>query len=155
VRTVQAVRSSVLRDASSTEGLERASIDRDDVYVTNAVKHFHNEPRGKKRIHRKPNLSHERACEQWLRAELAVVQPEVVVALGATAVQALLPRDVRVTSDRGQILSSELGPPVLVTVHPSSILRAADEDRAAAMRAFVRDLSMVTRQTAARALGGA
>jgi uracil-DNA glycosylase family 4 len=155
VRTVQAVRSSVLRDASSTEGLERASIDRDDVYVTNAVKHFHNEPRGKKRIHRKPNLSHVRACEQWLRAELAVVQPEVVVALGATAVQALLPRDVRVTADRGQILSSELGPPVLVTVHPSSILRAADEDRAAAMRAFVRDLSMVTRQTAARALGGA
>jgi DNA polymerase len=75
-----------------------------------------------------------------------VVRPEVVVALGATAVQALLPRDVRVTADRGRILPSELGPPVLVTVHPSSILRAADEDRAAAMRAFVRDLAILTRQ---------
>ncbi len=124
--------------------LERASIDRADVYVTNAVKHFHNEPRGKKRIHRKPNLSHVRACEHWLRSELAVVQPEIVVALGATAVQALLPRDVRVTADRGHILPSGLGFPVLVTVHPSSILRTADEERAAAMRAFVRDLSILT-----------
>jgi len=124
--------------------LDRAAIDRREVYVTNAVKHFHNEPRGKKRIHRKPNLSHVRACEHWLRAELAAVQPETVVALGATAVQALLPRDVRVTADRGRILPSELGPAVLVTVHPSSILRAADEDRATAMRAFVRDLAILT-----------
>jgi len=125
--------------------LERASIERDAIYVTNAVKHFHNEPRGKKRIHRKPNLSHVRACEHWLESEISVVRPEVVVALGATAVQALLPRDVRVTADRGRILPSELGPPVLVTVHPSSILRAGDEDRARAMRAFVRDLSVLTR----------
>jgi uracil-DNA glycosylase len=124
--------------------LDRASIDRGEVYVTNAVKHFHNEPRGKKRIHRKPNLSHVRACAHWLRAELAAVEPEIVVALGATAVQALLPRDVRVTADRGRIVPSELGPPVLVTVHPSSILRAADEDRATAMRAFVRDLAILT-----------
>ena len=124
--------------------LDRAAIDRREVYVTNAVKHFHNEPRGKKRIHRKPNLSHVRACAPWLRAELAAVQPEIVVALGATAVQALLPRDVRVTADRGRIVPSELGPPVLVTVHPSSILRAADEDRATAMRAFVRDLGILT-----------
>ena len=124
--------------------IDRASIDRREVYVTNAVKHFHNEPRGKKRIHRKPNLSHVRACEHWLRAELAAVQPEIVVALGATAVQALLPRHVRVTADRGRILPSELGPAVLVTVHPSSILRAADEDRATAMRAFVRDLAILT-----------
>jgi len=123
--------------------LDRASIDRGEVYVTNAVKHFHNEPRGKKRIHRKPNLSHVRACAHWLRAEVAAVEPEIVVALGATAVQALLPRDVRVTADRGRILPSELGPPVLVTVHPSSILRAADEDRAAAMRAFVCDLEIL------------
>jgi len=123
--------------------LDRASIDRGEAYVTNAVKHFHNEPRGKKRIHRKPNLSHVHACAHWLRAEVAAVEPEIVVALGATAVQALLPRDVRVTADRGRILSSELGPPVLVTVHPSSILRAADEDRAAAMRAFVRDLQIL------------
>jgi uracil-DNA glycosylase family protein len=123
--------------------LDRASIDRGEAYVTNAVKHFHNEPRGKKRIHRKPNLSHVRACAHWLRAEVAAVEPEIVVALGATAVQALLPRDVRVTADRGRILPSELGPPVLVTVHPSSILRAADEDRAAAMRAFVRDLQIL------------
>jgi len=131
--------------------LDRAAIDRREVYVTNAVKHFHNEPRGKKRIHRKPNLSHVRACEHWLRAELAAVQPEIVVALGATAVQALLPRDVRVTADRGRILPSELGPAVLVTVHPSSILRAADEDRATAMRAFVRDLAILTQPANATA----
>jgi len=131
--------------------LDRAAIDRHEVYVTNAVKHFHNEPRGKKRIHRKPNLSHVRACEHWLRAELAAVQPEIVVALGATAVQALLPRDVRVTADRGRILPSELGPAVLVTVHPSSILRAADEDRATAMRAFVRDLAILTQPANATA----
>jgi len=131
--------------------LDRAAIDRREVYVTNAVKHFHNEPRGKKRIHRKPNLSHVRACEHWLRAELAAVQPETVVALGATAVQALLPRDVRVTADRGRILPSELGPAVLVTVHPSSILRAADEDRATAMRAFVRDLAILTQPANATA----
>ena len=131
--------------------LDRAAIDRHEVYVTNAVKHFHNEPRGKKRIHRKPNLSHVRACQHWLRAELAAVQPEIVVALGATAVQALLPRDVRVTADRGRILPSELGPAVLVTVHPSSILRAADEDRAAAMRAFVRDLAILTQPANATA----
>ena len=124
--------------------MEEAGLVRSDIYVTNAVKHFHNEPRGKKRIHRKPNLSHVRACAPWLRAELAAVQPEIVVALGATAVQALLPRDVRVTADRGRIVPSELGPPVLVTVHPSSILRAADEDRATAMRAFVRDLGILT-----------
>jgi len=131
--------------------LDRASIDRGEIYVTNAVKHFHNEPRGKKRIHRKPNLSHVRACQHWLRAELAAVQPEIVVALGATAVQALLPRDVRVTADRGRILPSELGPAVLVTVHPSSILRAADEDRATAMRAFVRDLAILTQPANATA----
>jgi uracil-DNA glycosylase family protein len=131
--------------------LDRAAIDRREVYVTNAVKHFHNEPRGKKRIHRKPNLSHVRACEHWLRAELRAVQPEIVVALGATAVQALLPRDVRVTADRGRILPSELGPAVLVTVHPSSILRAADEDRATAMRAFVRDLAILTQPANATA----
>ena len=131
--------------------LDRAAIDRREVYVTNAVKHFHNEPRGKKRIHRKPNLSHVRACAPWLRAELAAVQPEIVVALGATAVQALLPRDVRVTADRGRILPSELGPAVLVTVHPSSILRAADEDRATAMRAFVRDLAILTQPANATA----
>jgi len=131
--------------------LDRAAIDRREVYVTNAVKHSHNEPRGKKRIHRKPNLSHVRACEHWLRAELAAVQPEIVVALGATAVQALLPRHVRVTADRGRILPSELGPAVLVTVHPSSILRAADEDRATAMRAFVRDLAILTQPANATA----
>ena len=131
--------------------LDRAAIDRREVYVTNAVKHFHNEPRGKKRIHRKPNLSHVRACKHWLRAELRAVQPEIVVALGATAVQALLPRDVRVTADRGRILPSELGPAVLVTVHPSSILRAADEDRATAMRAFVRDLAILTQPANATA----
>ena len=125
------------------EALERAEIDRGAVYVTNAVKHFRNEPRGKKRIHRKPALAHIRACEPWLTSEISLVQPRVIVALGATAVQALLPRDVRVTDARGTLFRDRT-PPTLVTVHPSSILRVRDaDDREAQMDAFVSDLRAV------------
>jgi DNA polymerase len=122
------------------EALERAEIDRQAVYVTNAVKHFRNEPRGKKRIHRKPALAHVRACEPWLTSEISIVQPQVVVALGATAVQALLSSDVKVTAARGTLFRDRT-PPTLVTVHPSSILRVRDAgDREAQMDAFVSDL---------------
>jgi uracil-DNA glycosylase len=125
------------------DALGRAGIDRRAVYVTNAVKHFRNEPRGKKRIHKKPALAHVKACHPWLEAELSLVRPEVVVALGATAVQALLPRDVKVTADRGRLFTDH-APPTLVTVHPSSILRVRDEaDRIAQMDAFVDDLRRV------------
>jgi DNA polymerase len=125
------------------EALDRAEIDRAAVYVTNAVKHFRNEPRGKKRIHRKPALAHVRACEPWLTSEISLVRPRVVVALGATAVHALLPPDVRVTSARGTVFRDRT-PPTLVTVHPSSILRVqGSEDREAQMDAFVEDLRQV------------
>jgi len=121
------------------DALGRAGIDRADVYVTNAVKHFHHEQRGKKRIHRKPDLGHIRACEPWLGAELAVVSPALAIAMGATAARALLGRPVRVLAERGQIAEPLEGPQVLITVHPSSILRARD-DRGPQMDAFVRDL---------------
>jgi uracil-DNA glycosylase len=122
------------------EALERAEIERATVYVTNAVKHFRNEPRGKRRIHRKPALAHVRACEPWLSSEIALVQPRVIVALGATAVQALLSPDIKVTAARGTLFRDRT-PPTLVTVHPSSILRLRDaDDRAAQMDAFVADL---------------
>jgi uracil-DNA glycosylase family protein len=119
--------------------LERAGIERADVYVTNAVKHFHNEPRGKRRIHRKPELGHIRACEPWLDAELAAIDPKLAIAMGATAARSLIGVQVRVTAERGRILTPDEGPPVLITVHPSSILRAHD-DREPQMEAFVRDL---------------
>ena len=124
--------------------LAEAGIDRGDVYVTNAVKHFRFRPRGKRRIHQRPAAEHVRACRPWLDAELTVVRPEVVVCLGATAAQALLGRGVRVTTDRGRWLPSDLAPRVTVTVHPSSILRAPDEDqRRAAFVALVDDLAVV------------
>jgi DNA polymerase len=126
------------------DALDRAEIDRAAVYVTNAVKHFRNEPRGKKRIHRKPGLTHVRACEPWLTAELTVVAPEVVVAMGATAVQALLAPEIKVTADRGRVVGSRAGFPTLVTVHPASILRTRDEgERETQMGAFVADLARV------------
>jgi DNA polymerase len=124
--------------------LEEADIDRRSVYVTNAVKHFRFQERGKRRIHQKPDRKHIAACMPWLEAELAVVKPRVLVCLGATAAQALIGRDVRVPRDRGRPLESPLADCVLVTVHPSSILRARDGDeRQAAFRAFVRDLEQV------------
>jgi uracil-DNA glycosylase family protein len=123
------------------EALEEAGIDRGDAYVTNAVKHFKWQPKGKRRIHQKPNRYEIEACRPWLDAELAVVRPEVLVCLGATAAQALLGRAVRVTRDRGRPLESELAPVALATVHPSSILRAPDDESRRLERGlFVDDL---------------
>ncbi len=127
------------------EGLAAAGIDRSQVYVTNAVKHFKWEPRGKRRIHQKPNWAEMTACRPWLEAELAVVEPDVLVCLGATAAQSLLGRQFRVTKMRGVPVESELAPSVVATVHPSSILRAPDEGRQEAMRDFVRDLKAVAK----------
>jgi uracil-DNA glycosylase len=124
--------------------LERAGIPRDDVYMTNVVKHFKWRPRGKRRIHQKPNAAEIAACRPWLDAELAAVRPRVLVCLGATAAQALLGRSFRVTRQRGEFVESPLAPFVTATVHPSSILRAEDEEaREAAQDAFVADLEKV------------
>jgi uracil-DNA glycosylase len=114
--------------------------------VTNAVKHFKWTARGKRRIHQKPNAAELAACRPWLEAELAVIQPRVLVALGATAAQALLGRQFRVTKQRGVPVESDLAPHVVATVHPSSILRQeTDEERAAAMEGFVADLKVVAK----------
>jgi DNA polymerase len=124
--------------------LEEVGIDRTKVYVTNVVKHFKWQARGKRRIHAKPNWSEMAACRPWLDNEIAVVQPRVLVCLGATAAQALLGKDFRVSRQRGELVESPLAPRVLATVHPSSILRAADEDaRREQMREFVDDLRKV------------
>jgi uracil-DNA glycosylase len=121
--------------------LEEAGIDRSLAYVTNVVKHFKWEPRGKRRIHAKPNSVEIAACLPWLQAELELVKPRVLVCLGATAAQALLGRQFRVTERRGQWVESPLAPHVMATVHPSSILRAPDsETRHAEMARFVGDL---------------
>jgi DNA polymerase len=124
--------------------LEAAGIDRKQTYVTNVVKHFKWEPRGKRRIHKKPNAIEIAACRPWLEAEIAVVKPEVIVALGATAAQALLGPQFRVTKQRGQFIESTLAPYVMATVHPSSILRAPDDEtRQLEYRRFVDDLKKV------------
>jgi uracil-DNA glycosylase len=128
------------------EALAAAGIDRSLAYVTNAVKHFKWVARGKRRIHQKPNAIELAACRPWLDAELAVLQPKVLVALGATAAQALLGRQFRVTKQRGVPVESDLAPHVLATVHPSSILRQeTDEDRAAAMQDLIADLKVVAK----------
>ena len=128
------------------EALSEAGIDRDAVYVTNAVKHFKWQPRGKRRIHQKPNASEIAACRPWLDAELAVVQPDVLVCLGATAAQALLGRSFRVTRERGRLVDSPLAPATLATVHPSSILRAPDDETRRRERGlFVDDLRLAAR----------
>jgi uracil-DNA glycosylase family protein len=128
------------------EGLAAAGIDRRLTYVTNAVKHFKWEARGKRRIHQKPNAAELAACRPWLDAELETVSPKVLVVLGATAAQALLGRQFRVTKERGRPVESDLAPHVLATVHPSSILRQrTNEERAAAMKDFVSDLEAVAR----------
>jgi uracil-DNA glycosylase len=121
--------------------LEEAGIDRSAVYVTNAVKHFKWQARGKRRIHQKPNWSEIAACRPWLDAELAVVKPSVLVALGATAAQALLGRQFRVTKMRGRPVESKLAAVVIATVHPSAILRS--DNREAEFEAFVDDLKVV------------
>src|ERR671926_307254 len=125
------------------EALADAGIDRTSVYVTNAVKHFKWQARGKRRIHQKPNAAEVAACHPWLEAELAVVKPRVLVLLGATAAQALLGRQFRVTQHRGELLESELAEAVTATVHPSSILRGEPAEREANFAAFVRDLQVI------------
>ena len=128
------------------EALEEAEIDRARVYVTNVVKHFKWEPRGKRRIHKKPNAAEIAACRPWLDAEISILKPRVVVCLGATAAQALLGRDFRVTQHRGEFVESPLAPLVMATVHPSSILRAPDDStRHAEMRRFVADFKKLSR----------
>jgi uracil-DNA glycosylase family protein len=125
------------------QGLEDAGIDRRAVYVTNVVKHFKWVARGKRRIHQKPNAAEIAACRPWLEAELAIVKPRVLVCLGATAAQALLGREFRVTRERGRLIKSDLAENVLATVHPSSILRADPADREREYDAFVNDLTVV------------
>jgi uracil-DNA glycosylase len=123
------------------EALAEAGIDRADAYVTNVVKHFKWQARGKRRIHQKPNWSEIAACRPWLDAELTVVAPRALVCLGATAAQALLGRQLRVTRDRGKPLETPLAPVAVATVHPSSILRAPDrETREREYAQFVADL---------------
>jgi DNA polymerase len=131
------------------EALAEAGIDRSRVYITNAVKHFKWKPQGKRRLHQKPNAAEINACRQWLDAEIAVVKPQLLVPLGATAAQALLGRDFRVSVQRGQRIERPGLPPMVATVHPSSILRAPDEEtRQLEMRAFVQDLKRIAQHLA-------
>ena len=121
--------------------LERAGIDRKDAYVTNAVKHFRFQERGKRRIHQKPDGRHVKACRPWLNAELGLIRPEALIVMGATAAQALLGASFRVTKERGKLLESDLAPIVVATIHPSAILRERDDDARHLQReAFTSDL---------------
>ncbi len=127
--------------------LKQAGIDRRQTYVTNVVKHFKWEPRGKRRIHAKPNATEIAACRPWLETEIALVKPHVLICLGATAAQALLGRSFKVSKQRGEVVESTLAPIVTATVHPSSILRAPDEEtRREEMRHFVQDLKKIARE---------
>ena len=126
--------------------LAEVGIDRTAVYVTNVVKHFKWEPRGKRRIHKKPNASEIAACRPWLDTEIGLVQPRAIVCLGATAAQTLLGRQFKLTANRGAFVPSSLAPLVLATVHPSSILRAPDADtRRRETERFANDLRLVAR----------
>jgi DNA polymerase len=128
------------------QALAGAGIDRSAVYVTNVVKHFKWEPRGKRRLHEKPRISEILACRPWLDVEIDLVEPRAIVCLGATAAQSLLGRTFKVTASRGQLVQSSLAPVVVATVHPSSILRAPDADaRRAEMARLIADLSVVVR----------
>ena len=136
-----------------TKALDQAGFARERVYLTNVVKHFKWEPRGKRRIHAKPNAAEVGACRPWLESEIAALHPHAIVCLGATAAKALLGASFKVSRQRGQFVESPLAPLVTATVHPSSILREPDsEARREAMRAFVKDLSKV--RTKLRARGG-
>src|SRR5918911_430839 len=127
--------------------LEEAHIDRASVYVTNVVKHFKWEPRGKRRIHKKPNAGEIAACRPWLDTEIQLVKPRAIVCLGATAAQSLLGRQFKVTAHRGEFIASSLAPLVLATVHPSSILRAPDDEtRHLEMERFTDDLRRVAKR---------
>src|SRR4030088_1088510 len=126
--------------------LEEAGIDRKEVYVTNAVKHFKWEPRGKRRIHQKPNSREIAACRPWLEAELRLIKPKVLVVLGATAAQTIFGPSFRVTRERGKVLSSKFAPKVVATVHPSSLLRQPDEEsRRREYKNFVADLRVASK----------
>jgi uracil-DNA glycosylase len=125
------------------KALDEAQIDRTEVYVTNAVKHFKWQPRGKRRIHQKPNWTEMTACRPWLEAEIEAVHPRVVVLLGATAAQTLLGREFRVTKQRGELIESPLAKYVTATIHPSAILRA--EDRDAEYAGFLADLKKIAK----------
>ena len=127
------------------DALLEAGIARIQTYVTNVVKHFKWEPRGKRRIHKKPNVREVAACRPWLEAEISLVKPKVIVCLGATAAQALLGPQFRVSKQRGQFIESTLAPYIVATVHPSSILRAPDETRRDEKRKFIDDLKKVAR----------
>jgi DNA polymerase len=121
--------------------LTQAGLDRSQAYVTNAVKHFKFKPEGKRRIHERPNVGEVNHCRWWLKREIEMVQPDLIVALGATAARSLTGRNVAITTIRGNILESEEGVPVLVTIHPSYLLRLPDADKAAQERRnFVADL---------------
>jgi DNA polymerase len=127
------------------KALDEAGVDRKRIYVTNVVKHFKWEPRGKRRIHKKPNIAEITACRPWIEAEIALIQPRVIVCLGATAAQALLGKHFRVSTQRGEFVPSPLAPYVMATVHPSSLLRAPDrETRLIEIRRFVTDLRRIT-----------
>ncbi len=134
------------------EALEGAAIDRSMLYTTNAVKHFKYRLRGKRRIHQRPSAGETAACRRWLQAELELVRPKLVVALGATAAQALLGRPTPIGANRGQLLESPLfEPPVLVTTHPSSVLRQRDSDsRRLALQALIEDLRLAGEQLSGR-----
>jgi DNA polymerase len=121
--------------------LAEAGIDRSQVYVTNVVKHFKWEPRGKRRIHKKPNAGEISACRPWLDTEIALIKPHAIVCLGATAAQTLLGKQFRLTAHRGEFIESKLAPLVLATVHPSSLLRAPDDEtRRRETKSFIDDL---------------
>jgi uracil-DNA glycosylase len=125
------------------KALAEAGIDRSATYMTNAVKHFKWQARGKRRIHQKPTWAEITACRPWLEAELAMVQPRVLVLLGATAAQSLLGGEFRVTQNRRKLIESELAEAVTATIHPSAILRGEPERREAEFAAFVDDLRFV------------
>ncbi|MDX6541087.1 MAG: uracil-DNA glycosylase [Gaiellales bacterium] len=128
------------------DALERAGIDRERAYVTNAVKHFRWKQRGKRRLHERPLRSHMVACQPWLRAELEIVAPRLLVLMGAIAAQSLLGPSFSVMRERGRVLETLAGlPPVIATVHPSSILRAPDDERSARMNELVADLRVAAR----------
>ncbi|HEY7623655.1 MAG TPA: UdgX family uracil-DNA binding protein [Candidatus Limnocylindria bacterium] len=128
------------------EALAAAGIDRDTVYVTNAVKHFKWRPAGKRRLHEKPNRAEIAACKIWLDAEIGIIHPQVVVCLGATAAQALISPTFKVTKERGKLIPSPIAPHVVATVHPSSVLRAPDDaSRERELDEFVADLKVVAK----------
>jgi uracil-DNA glycosylase len=141
----------LVRDALEQAGLEPA-----DVFFTNAVKHFRHERRGKRRIHQKPDVRHLRACHPWLTAELALVEPEVVVCLGATAARAVLGRTVRIGAEHGAVLAEQDVPATVVTYHPSAVLRRKreDEQSRALEQALVADLAVAGEAAGFRSAGG-